>query len=107
MKVVQRGTKRQPATGKAPVAHGPRTSKEAKSDQGDPQVKRKGDDKDGGFKPNIDVIADTLNSGFKDENKEKLPRDIEINGLEKEHQSFNSGGSILKIAPSTALHIQR
>ena len=50
----------------------------------------------------IDVIADKLNSGF----KEKLPRDIEIHGLEKEHQSFNSGGSILKIAPSTDLHIQ-
>ena len=90
MKVVQRGTKRQPATGKAPVAHGPCTRTEAKSDQGDPQVKRKGDDKDGGFKPNIDVIADTLNSGF----KEQLPRDIEINGLEKENQSFNSGESI-------------
>ena len=43
----------------------------------------KGDDKDGGFKPNIDVIADTLNSGF----KEQLPRDTEINGLEKENQS--------------------
>ena len=48
------------ATGKAPVAHGPRTRTEAKSDQGDPQVKRKGDDKDEEFKPNIDIIADTL-----------------------------------------------
>ena len=58
---------------------------------------------DGELEYKIDVIADKLNSGF----KEKLPRDIEIHGLEKEHQSFNSGGSILKIAPSTALHIQR
>ena len=32
-----------------------------------------------GFESKIDVIADKLNSGF----KEKLPRDIEINGLEK------------------------
>ena len=79
---------------RAAVAHRPPPRTEAKSDQGDPQVKREGDDKDGGFKPKIDVIADTLNSGFKDENKEKLPRDIEINGLEKENQSFNSGESI-------------
>ena len=45
---------------------------------------------DGGLESKIDVIADKLNSGF----KEKLPRDIEINGLEKENQSFNSGKSI-------------
>ena len=57
---------------------------------------------DGGLESKIDVITGKLNSGF----KEKLPRDIAIHGLEKEHQSFNSGGSILKIAPSTALHIQ-
>ena len=54
---------------------------------------------DGELESKIYVFADKLNSGF----KEKLPRYIEIHGLEKEHQSFNSGGSILKIAPSTAL----
>ena len=78
-KLVQRGTERQPATGKAPVAHGPRTRTEAKSDQGDPQVKRKGDDKDEGFKPNIDIIADTLTQVL----KKQLPKDTEINDTEK------------------------
>ena len=72
MKVVQRGTKRQPATGKAPVAHGPRTKTEAKSDQGDPQVTKEGDDKDEGFKPNIDIIADTLIQVLKNKYPEML-----------------------------------
>ena len=45
---------------RAAVAHRPPPRTEAKSEQGDPQVKREGDDKDEGVKPNIDIIADTL-----------------------------------------------
>ena len=48
---------------------------------------------------NIDVIADKFNTGF----KENYTDDIEIHGLDKETQSFDSGESILKIAPTTAL----
>ena len=64
---------------KPTVEHKPRTSKEAKSDQGDPQVNREGDDKDEGVKPNIDIIADTLIQVL----KKQLPRDAEIHDIEK------------------------
>ena len=54
-------------------------------------------DKD--LESNIDVLADKFNLGF----KENYTDDIEIHGLDKETQSFDSGESILKIAPTTAL----
>ena len=79
MKVVQRGTKRQPATGKAPVEHEPRTSKEAKSDPGDQQVDIEGDTKDVVVETNIVIIADTLMQVLKNQ----VPREAEIHDLEK------------------------
>ena len=48
---------------------------------------------------NIDVLADKFNTGL----KENYTDDIEIHGLDKETQSFDSGESILKITPTTAL----
>ena len=79
MKVVQRGTKRQPATGKAPVEQEPRTSTEAKSDLGDQQVDMEGDTKDEGVKTNIVIIADTLIHVLNN----PVSREAEIHDLEK------------------------
>ena len=79
MKVVQRGTKRQPATGKAPVEHKPRTSKEAKPDPGDQQVDIEGDTKDVVVETNIVIIADTLIQVLKNQ----VPREAEIHDLEE------------------------
>ena len=90
MKVVQRGTKRQPATGKAPVEHEPRTSKEAKSDPGDQQVDIEGDTKDVVVKTNIVIIADTLIQVLKN----PVTREAEIHDLEKVMKSHATGKRI-------------